>query len=82
VQAAYAGVRAARGTMKAAADDVQRNISVVTQTRRKQGYLTLMEVCLKLQKAKNLQKSLRYGTFARPRRAGQCTECRLDDEVG
>jgi hypothetical protein len=58
-QAACAGVRAARGTLRAAADDVQRNISVVTQTRRKQGYLTLMEVCLKLQKAKNLQQSLK-----------------------
>lgn len=60
LKAALATTRSSRAGMRQAADEVQRHLRVAAQTRRKQSYMQLMEVVLKVKAAKDLHKSLRW----------------------
>ncbi|KXZ47615.1 hypothetical protein GPECTOR_34g774 [Gonium pectorale] len=59
LKAAFMISRSSRSTLKAAAEEVQRNMRVVGQTRRKQSYMELMEVISKIKRARDLQHSLK-----------------------
>jgi hypothetical protein len=59
LKAALATTRAARATTRLAGDEVQRHLRVAGQTRRKQSYMQLMDVIMKIKQARDLQKSLR-----------------------
>lgn len=59
MKAALATTRTSRAAMKQAAEEVQRHLRVAKQTKRKQSYMQLLEVVVKVKAAKDLQKSLR-----------------------
>ncbi|GLC36679.1 hypothetical protein PLESTB_000129400 [Pleodorina starrii] len=59
LKAAFLISRSSRATLKAAAEEVQRNMRVVGQTRRKQSFMELMEVISKIKRARDLQHSLK-----------------------
>ncbi|KAG2485571.1 hypothetical protein HYH03_015735 [Edaphochlamys debaryana] len=59
LKAAFLISRSGRATLKAAAEEVTRNIRVVGQTRRKQAYMELMEVVTKIKRARDLQNTLK-----------------------
>jgi hypothetical protein len=43
-----------------AAEDVQRQIKIITTTRKKQAYMEVLEVANKMKKVQDLQQALRY----------------------
>jgi hypothetical protein len=59
LKAAFLISRSSRATLKAAAEEVQRNLRVVGQTRRKQSFMEVMEVISKIKRARDLQHSLK-----------------------
>lgn len=59
LKAAFLVTKSIRSALKFSAENVQRFIRVTEQTKRKQGYMEMLDVCTKLQKAKDLQKSLK-----------------------
>lgn len=59
LKAALLETTSGRASLKRACNDVQRLMKVTAQTRRKQGYMELLEVCVKVQRAKDLQQSVR-----------------------
>ncbi|KAG2432824.1 hypothetical protein HXX76_008558 [Chlamydomonas incerta] len=59
LKAAYHISRSSRASLKAAAEEVQRNMRVVGQTRRKQAYMEMMEVVSKVKRARDLQHLLK-----------------------
>ncbi|KAG2448902.1 hypothetical protein HYH02_006250 [Chlamydomonas schloesseri] len=59
LKAAYHISRSSRASLKAAAEEVQRNMRVVGQTRRKQAYMEMMEVVSKIKRARDLQHLLK-----------------------
>ena len=59
VQAAYAGTKAARELLALVKSDVQINIKVAKQTKRKHAYVRLLEVLLKLQQTYSLHTALK-----------------------
>lgn len=59
LKAAFLVTRTTRTSLKQAGDEVMRNLRVAGQTRRKQGYLELLEVCMKIKRARELQATLR-----------------------
>jgi hypothetical protein len=58
-QAAYAGTKAARELLALVKTDVQINIKVAKQTKRKHAYVRLLEVLLKLQQTYSLHTALK-----------------------
>jgi hypothetical protein len=42
-----------------AAEDVQRQIKIITTTRKKQAYMEVLEVATKMKKVQDLQQALR-----------------------
>jgi hypothetical protein len=59
LKAALATARTARDSVRASGVEVQRHLRVTSQTRRKQSYMQILEMVLKVQQAKDLQKLLR-----------------------
>eukprot|EP00198_Chlamydomonas_reinhardtii_P001173 XP_001690508.1 predicted protein [Chlamydomonas reinhardtii] len=59
LKAAYHISRSSRASLKAAAEEVQRNMRVVGQTRRKQAFMEMMEVVSKIKRARDLQHLLK-----------------------
>ncbi|KAL0023872.1 hypothetical protein WJX79_002364 [Trebouxia sp. C0005] len=59
LQAAYAGTKAARELLALVKTDVQINIKVAKQTKRKHAYVRLLEVLLKLQQTYSLHTALK-----------------------
>ncbi|PNH02757.1 hypothetical protein TSOC_011227, partial [Tetrabaena socialis] len=59
IKSAFLISRAGRATLKAAAEEVARNMRVAGQTRRKQSYMELMEVITKIRRARDLQHLLK-----------------------
>ncbi|GFH20369.1 uncharacterized protein HaLaN_17478, partial [Haematococcus lacustris] len=59
LKAALATTRTARLTLSQASQEVQQHLRVISQTRRKQQYLQLAELCSRIKQVRNLQKSLR-----------------------
>ncbi|GFR44590.1 hypothetical protein Agub_g5868 [Astrephomene gubernaculifera] len=59
LKAAFMISRSSRATLKAAAEEVGRNMRVVGQSRRKQSYMELMEVVGKIKRARDLQGLLK-----------------------
>ena len=59
VQVAYAGTKAARELLTLVKTDVQINIKVAKQTKRKHAYVRLLEVLLKLQQTYSLHTALK-----------------------
>ena len=60
LKAAFQLTKGSRQSLRTAAEEVQRNMRVVGQTRRKQAYMELMEVCMKIKRATSLQQSLKW----------------------
>jgi hypothetical protein len=59
VQAAYTIIQSSRTQLKLAAEEVQSQIKVVAYTRKKQSYMTALEACTKIKKAKDLPALLK-----------------------
>ncbi len=59
IKAAFMIARTSRASLKQAGDEVMRNLRVVGQTQRKQNYLELLTVCLKVKRVHDLQKTLK-----------------------
>lgn len=59
LKAAFMIARTGRATLKQSGEEVMRNLRVAGQTRRKQGYMALMEVCVKIKRLRQLQQALK-----------------------
>lgn len=59
LQAAHVICKGTRSQLRMAAEDVQRQIKVITTTRKKQAYMEVLEVANKMKKVQDLQQALR-----------------------
>jgi hypothetical protein len=58
-QAAHVICKGTRLQLRMAAEDVQRQIKIITTTRKKQAYMEVLEVANKMKKVQDLQHALR-----------------------
>lgn len=77
LKVAYLTTQATRSLLRGTLEDVERSRRVASQTRRKQGYLELLNVASKLQRAHDLQQSLRKAQESSDHGAAilLCVEC-------
>ena len=59
VKKAFIIVRTGRMSLKQSGEEIMRNLRVTGQTRRKQNYMELMEVCDKIRNVRQVQRSIR-----------------------
>eukprot|EP00195_Chlamydomonas_chlamydogama_P017399 CAMPEP_0202911778 /NCGR_PEP_ID=MMETSP1392-20130828/55880_1 /ASSEMBLY_ACC=CAM_ASM_000868 /TAXON_ID=225041 /ORGANISM="Chlamydomonas chlamydogama, Strain SAG 11-48b" /LENGTH=239 /DNA_ID=CAMNT_0049602407 /DNA_START=52 /DNA_END=768 /DNA_ORIENTATION=- len=59
LRAAFMITRTSRSGLKQAGEEIMRNLRVTGQTRRKRGYMELLEVCMKIKRARDLQQLLK-----------------------
>lgn len=59
LKAAFLIARTSRASLKQSGEEVMRNVRVAGQTRRKQYYMELHEVCMSIKRARDLQQTLK-----------------------
>lgn len=65
LQAAYVVCRGSRGQLRMAADEVQRQLKIITSTRKKQHAMELLDVLSRVKKVKDLPAALRSDSSGR-----------------
>jgi hypothetical protein len=61
LQAAYVMCRGSRAQLRVAAEEVQRQIKIITSTRKKQHSMEVLDVLSRVKKVKDLPAALRWG---------------------
>jgi hypothetical protein len=60
LQAAYVMCRGSRAQLRVAAEEVQRQIKIITSTRKKQHNMEVLDVLSRVKKVKDLPAALRW----------------------